>query len=303
MKIVSDRGADLSPEQMEGLDIHFAPLIITLNGVSYRSGEDIQNDEFYEMLASTESFPTTSQPSAGDLAEIYRKLAAEDPDILSVHMSSGLSGTYNSACQAAKMVPEANVTVFDTKTLAGAAGFQVEAAARAIKAGWEKSEILAMLERIRAATEAKFTLTELKYLIHGGRISHMKGLIASMLSIKPVIGVEKVGGTYEQLGQARTFKRAVEHLVDTMTKQYAPGTALRVMVTHASNPEGVQMLRDLVDSFFECDWLSVIPMSLALSAHTGPSMVGVGYAPLDAFSGLPWFKSHLLKPALAAAEV
>jgi DegV family protein with EDD domain len=302
MQLVSDRGSDLSSEQMEGLDIHFAPLTITLDGKSYKSGVDIQHAEFYELLASTESFPTTSQPSAGDFAELYRKVAADDPDILSVHMSSGLSGTYNSACQGAKMVPEANVTVFDTKTLAGAAGFQVEAAARAIKAGWEKSDILAMLERIRTATEAKFTLSELKYLIHGGRISHMKGLIASMLNIKPIIGVEKVGGTYEQLGQARTFRRAVEYLVDTMTKQYAPGTALRVMVTHAANPDGVKMLRERIDSFFECDWLPTIPMAPVLGAHTGPSMVGCGYAPLDAFAGLPWFKSKLRKPALAAAE-
>src|SRR5512136_2225327 len=97
MQIVSDRGMDMSPEQMEGLDIHLVPLTLTLDGKSYRSGVDIQPDEFYQLLATTESFPTTSQPSPGDFAEIYRQLAATDPEILSIHISSGLSGTLNAA--------------------------------------------------------------------------------------------------------------------------------------------------------------------------------------------------------------
>lgn len=288
MQIVSDRGVDLSAEQMKGLKIHFAPLIITLDGKSYRSGEDIQPKEFYELLAATESFPTTSQPSAGDFAALYRKLAADDPDILSIHMSSGLSGTYNSACVGAEMAPEASITVVDTKMLSGAAGLQVEAASRANNAGWTREAILSLLERLRAVTEAKFTLGELRYLIHGGRISHMKGLLASMLDIKPIIGVEKDNGTYVQLGQMRTLKKAIKSLADSITEQYAPGTALRVQVVHAANPDAADMLRNLIDSLFECDWLPTIPMAPILGAHTGPSMVGCGYAPSEAFADLPW---------------
>jgi fatty acid-binding protein DegV len=115
----------------------------------------------------------------------------------------------------------------------------------------------------------------------------MKGLIASLLNIKPLIGVEKVGGTYVQLGQARAFKRAVKGLVGLIAKQHAPGSALRIQVLHAYNPEGAAMLREQVDPLFECTWLPVGPMSLVLGAHTGPSMVGVAYAPLEAFAGIP----------------
>jgi len=185
------------------------------------------------------------------------------------------------------LVPEANVTVVDTKTLSAAAGWQVVAAARAVQAGWSKERILPMLERIGAASDSAYTLKELKYLIHGGRISHMKGLIASLLNIKPLIGVEKVNGTYVQLGQARTFKRAVKGLVGLIAKRHAPGSALRVQVLHAYNPEGAAMLREQVDQLFECTWLPVGPMSLVLGAHTGPSMVGVAYAPMEAFAGIP----------------
>jgi len=143
----------------------------------------------------------TSQPSAGSFAETYRRLAATDPDILSVHISSGLSGTVNAAQAGAAQVPEANVTIIDTKTLSAPAGWQVEAALRGAQAGWSKERILALVARIRDASDCLYTLDDLTYLIHGGRISHMKGLIASLLHIKPLIGVEKERGTYVQLAR------------------------------------------------------------------------------------------------------
>jgi len=289
VQIVTDSGTDLglSSEEAGELKIHVVPLVVTLEGQSYREGVDIQSDEFYRLLAATHHLPSTSQPSAGDFAETYRRLAATDPDILSIHMSSGLSGTLNAARAGAELVPEANVTHVDTKTLSAAAGWQVEAAARALKAGWLKEQVLALVERIGAASDSMYTLQDLKYLIHGGRISHMKGLIASVLRIKPLIGVEKENGTYVQLGQARSFKRALRGLVDRIAERHAPGSALRVQVRHSNDPEGAGMLRELVSGRFDCTWLPVRPLSLVLGAHTGPSMVGVAYAPVGVFAEVP----------------
>jgi DegV family protein with EDD domain len=289
VNIVTDSGIDLlfPPERLAELDIHVVPLVVTLDGQSFRENVDIQSDEFYRLLAATDSLPTTSQPSVGDFAELYRQLATSDPDILSIHMTSGLSGTLNAAQAGAKLVPEANITFVDTKTLSAAAGWQVEAAARALKARWPMRQVLALLERIGAASDSAYTLQELKYLIHGGRISHMKGLIASILNLKPLIGVEKVNGTYVQLGQERSFKRAVRGLVDRIAERHALGSALRVQVLHSQNPQGAAMLRELVDQRFDCTWLPVGPMSLVLGAHTGPSMVGVAYAPAAVFADIP----------------
>ncbi len=287
MHIVSDRGMDLAPEQMEGLNVHLVPLTITLDGKSYRSGVDIQPREFYQLLASTESFPTTSQPSPGDFADLYRELAKTDPEILSIHISSGLSGTLNSAHAGAQLVPEAKVTFVDTKTLSGAEGWQVYAAVRAAQAGWAIEKIVELAGKVAAVTDTIYTLNELKYLIHGGRISHMKGLIASVLNIKPVIGVEKVNGKYAQYGQARSFEKAVAKIAEHIATQYKPGTALRAQVMHAFNPEGAQLLRQKIDELFKCSWLPVGPIAPVLGAHTGPSMVGAAFAPLDAFPEIP----------------
>ncbi len=289
MQIVTDSGTDLSltQEQLSSLNIHVVPLTVTLDGKSYKERVDIQPEAFYPLLEASGNLPTTSQPSAGEFAELYKKIAATGEDILSIHMSSGLSGTFNSATAGAELVPEANITVIDTKTLSAAAGWQVEAAARAFKAGWSMDKVLALMERIGIASDSLYTLKELKYLIHGGRISHMKGLIATALNIKPLIGVEKVNGTYDQHGQVRTFKGAVKGLVDLMTKQHEPGSALRVQVLHSFNPEGAAMLRELVDQQFDCTWLPVGPMSLVLGAHTGPSMVGVAYGALSVFEEIP----------------
>ena len=289
MQIVTDSGTDLSlsSEQQSSLNIHVVPLTVTLDEKSYQEGVDIQPEDFYPLLEASGNLPTTSQPSAGEFAEIYKKIAATDADILSIHMSSGLSGTFNSAKAGAELVPEANITVVDTKTLSAAAGWQVEAAARAFKAGWLMDKVLALMERIGKASESLYTLKELKYLIHGGRISHMRGLIANALNIKPLIGVEKVNGTYAQHGQARTFKRAISGLVDLISKQHETASALRVQVLHSFNPEGAAMLRELIDQKFDCTWLPVGPMSLVLGAHTGPTMVGVAYGSLTEFDDIP----------------
>jgi len=289
MQIVTDTAADMYlPQQyMPELAIHIVPHAITLDGKTYLSGVDIQAEELQNLLMTTNSMPITSQPSSGKFAEMYKRLALTDPNILSIHMSSGLSGVVNAARAGAEMTPEANVTVVDTKTLCAVLGWQVAAAGRALKAGWSMDRIIALIARIGDASDSIYTLSDLKYLIHGGRIGHMKGLIASMLHICPLIGVEKVGGTYSQLGMARTFDQALNGLVKWMTHQHAPGTALRVQVLHALNPKAAALLHEKIDPLYKCDWMPLNFMSPALAAHTGPSMAGVAYAPVGVFGDIP----------------
>ena len=286
MQIVTDSGTDvhLTQQQMDDLAIHCVPLSVTLDGKTYREGIDIRNEDFYPLLEASDNLPTTSQPPAGVFAELYRKLAMTDAEILSIHISSGLSGTVNAARAGAAMVPEAHVTIVDTKTLSVPAGWQVEAAAHALKAGWSKEKILAYLKQIDLSTDVVYTLKELKYLIHGGRIGHMKGLLASLLNIKPLIGVEKVRGTYVQYGQARSFDRAIANISEFIRKKYPEGTPLRMQVVHANNPDGAKKLIEAVASHFNIDWLPTYRLSLVLGAHVGSSMIGIAFAPEELFT-------------------
>lgn len=287
MLVVTDRGADLSPQQLADLDIHFAPLTLTLDGRTYVSGVDIQPDEFYKLLAASQGMPSTSLPSLGDFVTLYRALAKHDQEILSVHISSGLSGTYQTALAAAQMAPEARITVCDSGTLSAAQGWQVEAAARAARAGWPVERIVALLAKIKSATNLVFTLPDLKYLIHGGRISHLKGLVASILDLKPLIAVSKQNGTYYQRGQARTFGRATAQLLDVIAQDHPRGARLRVQVMHTNNPQGAEQLRQMIGDRLTCAWLPSLPVAPVLGAHTGPGVLGIVYAAQDVFSELP----------------
>lgn len=286
MQILTDSAADLVPEQFAGLPVTYTPLNLHLAGKTYQSGVDLQPAEFYAMLEQTQEFPTTSQPSAGDFAALYRRLAEVDPEILSIHVSSGLSGTLSSAQQGAALVPEARITFFDSMTLSCPLGWMVQAAGRAIQLGWSKERILEMLEGLRGRTQGLFTLNTLKYLVHGGRISHLKGLLASLLSIKPIIGPEKVRGIYATYAQERTMQRALQRFPDIVS-QILPGlNRLRIQLLHGQNPEAVEALRQIMAQRFECHFEPVAVIAPVLGAHTGPSIIGLAAGDLEAFAGL-----------------
>jgi DegV family protein with EDD domain len=286
MQIVTDSAADLSAAQLEELHIHTVPLSVQLDGKTYRSRIDLQPDEFYTLLSQTESFPTTSQPSPGDFAALYRQLALIDPDILSIHISSGLSGTLNAARAGASMVPEAKVTFFDSKTLSSPLGWMVQAAAYALRNKWTVERILDQLCQMQAKTQGLFTLDNLKYLIHGGRISHIKGLVASILRIRPLIGPEKINGVYATFGQEMTLKRALNRIPEVVSSMFSEGQRIRVQLLHGQNQEGVEFLRQAISRKFTCQFDPVAVVAPVLGAHTGPSLVGLGVGDPDVFGGL-----------------
>jgi DegV family protein with EDD domain len=291
MQIVSDSGADISAPQMQQLGdftakIHAVPLMLTLNGKSYRSGIDIQPDEFYALLDQTSEFPTTSQPSPGDFADLYRTVAAQDKDILSIHISSGLSGTYNSARLGAKQVEsEANITLYDTKTLSAVQGWHVVAAAKALQAGKSLEEVLPILTQISTHANSVFTVAQLKYLIHGGRISHMRGLLGGILDMKPIIAVEHTEGKYAQQGVVRSLKKALNAVAEHGLKQFPQGTPMLMQVMHANSPTEADYLREILDKQYQATWLPTSSIATVLGAHTGTGMIGVAYAPVEKMQG------------------
>ncbi len=275
MKIVTDSGADLSFEECQKIDVVMVPLKVEVGGVSYQAGVDIDPEKFYDMMDASSTMPVTSTPSIGEFSEAYSKLAEEDDEILSIHISSGLSGTFNVAMQAAETIKNARIHLIDTLTLSGGQAWFVTAAARMRDAGRSMDEIVEKLGQLQKAISTHFTLPDLKYLIAGGRIGHLKGLLASLLGIKPVIEVSKEDGKYYDRVKKRSFTKAINGLTELTLKTHPAGSSLVAQVCAAANPEGSALLKESMNSVYKVQWLPDVMLGTALGAHTGRGLVGL----------------------------
>ncbi|WP_299028405.1 DegV family protein [uncultured Thermanaerothrix sp.] len=285
MLVVTDSAADFAPGQIEGLDIHVVPLYVMFGETTYRSGVDIDYETFYDRLRSGD-MPRTSQPSVGEFVSVYRTLAARDAEILSIHLSSALSGTLSAARMAATMVPEAKITFFDSGGVSVIVGWCAEMAARAVRAGWPLQRILQLLEQIREKMLGIFMLPTLKYIIAGGRVGHLRGLMGTLMNIKPIMGFDLGLGTIIEIGKEFSLRRAILAQADYIAKRFAPGTRLRVQVAHSRNLEGATLLMERLKTMFECCFLPPATIGPVLGAHGGEGIVGVGVAPMDIFEDL-----------------
>jgi DegV family protein with EDD domain len=280
MKIVTDCAADLTPEDVAALDIHVAPLFIQFPEGEV-SSNDITPDDFYRRLVSiAPRIPTTSQPSSGIFADIYKKLVETSNEVMSIHISSGLSGTIESARSGAAQLPGKMITIVDSLTLSGGERFQVLAAALGARAGRSKELILEQLVKIRAATEVIYTLETLEYLQRGGRIGRVQALAGSILGIKPLIRVEKSDGKYSNMGRARTIPKALETIANHIESLYGKDTPLWISVLHGQLAEQASTLSGLVKSKVTVGKMELLRISPVLGVHTGPGLVGLAAVPI-----------------------
>jgi DegV family protein with EDD domain len=286
MKILTDSAADLRADEKESLGIEVAPLVIQFLEREV-SAEDISPDDFYSRLsAMVPRIPTTSQPSAGAFADIYRRLGAEGEEILSIHISSGLSGTLESARLGAQQIPGADITHVDSLTLSGGQRYQVLAAAWGARAGWSREAVLEQLRTVREATEVIYTLETLEYLARGGRIGRVQALAGSLLKIKPIIKVDKEDGKYSTVGKGRTLKRTMEDIVGYLDEVYGSSTPLWISVMHGQMADQAEVLSEMVRQRLEVAKCETLRISPVLGVHTGPGVVGVAAVPIDLFKDL-----------------
>jgi DegV family protein with EDD domain len=285
MKIVTDCAADLSAEELEQLGILAAPLFINFPEGEINATE-ISADDFYNRLeAMRPAIPTTAQPSAGIFADLYRKIGEKDKDIFSVHISSGLSGTINSAHDGGGQVaPEVNVSFWDTLTLSGGERFQVMAAALAIKAGWAMDKVQERLTKIREKTEVIYTLDTLEYLARGGRIGRVKALAGSLLNLKPVIRVD-TDGKYSTVGNGRTLNQSMDMITATVGEKFG-NTPVWVTVLHGRFAEKADVLSKELKGKLNIAKLEMARISPVLGVHTGPGIVGAAIVPMELMNDL-----------------
>lgn len=285
MKIVTDCAADMSEQELKELGITEAPLYIQFPEGEISSA-DLSADAFYDRLeAMRPEIPTTAMPSTGLLAGIYSRLSSLDKHILSLHISSGLSGTINAARGAADdLQQKADVSFWDTMTLSGGQRFQVIAAAWAASAGWSLSAIQERLAAIREQTEVIYTLDTLEYLARGGRIGRVKALAGAFLHLKPIIRVDR-DGKYSSVSSARTIGKSLTVIAEHLRDRYA-AAPLWVTVLHGRFAEKAEELAVRLGETLNVARLEMRRISPVLGVHTGPGVVGAAVVPADVVQDL-----------------
>tara|TARA_B110000014_G_scaffold248971_2_gene223823 strand:- start:829 stop:1665 length:837 start_codon:yes stop_codon:yes gene_type:complete len=271
VKIITDSTSDIPESIISDLDIEVVPLNIHIGQDNFKHGVDIGTDEFYTKLLTGSELPKTSQPSPGEFLDVYNKFLDQSDAIVSIHVTSKLSGTYNSAIQAKS---ELNVTkpieVVDSATVSMALGLIVIRAAKIAKDGGTLEEVLKEIEHCSSNTEVLVVLDTLEYLEKGGRIGKASALIGSILSLKPILTVEDgIVGTF---GKARTFTKAMNSLEEAI-KGFTPVSDASVFY---STDKGVaDDMIDRLSGIVEPDKLVVSRIGPTVGTYAGPKAIAV----------------------------
>jgi len=269
IKVVTDSTADLPAEIANELGIEVLPVYIVWNNKSYRDGVDIKTEEFYRRLTASNILPTTSQPTIADFQNIYNKLAGKCEGIVSIHISSKISGTCNTALQAIKSLKgEFPIEVIDSQLNSIGLGLVAIGAARMAKAGKNLKEVVQEAKLAINQVQMLGVFDTLKYAIAGGRISKSVGSIINILNIKPMLTFKN--GEIVRAGLARTYSKAMERLV-AFVKRNLPVQDLAIV--HSAAFTAAEKLKQELGKLFPEDRILVNQLGAALGVHGGPGML------------------------------
>lgn len=275
--IITDSSANIPAEVQGGLNIHTIPLWLVWDNENYQDGVDITPSEFFSRLKTSPNLPTSSQPTAGEFLEFFRRIFEEtDADaIVNVLASSNISGTVACAEKAASQVPDLNVRVVDSLSSAMGLGLSTLAAARAAAAGKSLDEVVEAAEEMVRKNQMFFVVDTLEYLHKGGRISGGKRLLGTALQIKPLLHFEE--GYIRPYSQARTKRKAIELLLTTMEQRLAGQKMAEAAVMDVDAPEAGDDLAERVEARFAPLNLFRAGVSPVVGTHVGPGTVGVAF--------------------------
>lgn len=271
--IVADSTAYLPPDIIEKYQIQIIPLSVIWDGDTYLDGVDITTNQFYDRLEKSPSLPSTSQPSAGEFKACFSALLERGKDVAAILISSGISGTVNSALQAQAELDSTRIEVIDSQTAAMATGLHVIAAARKAVEGGTLNEVAQVAREAQSRTDIVFVVDTLEFLHKGGRIGGAKRFLGSMLNVKPIL--ELSGGKIEAVDQVRTQKRALERMIELIAEKAAGEQPLRMAVIHSNVPEMAQDLKEEVLATFSPEEIYISELSPAIGTHVGPGTLAI----------------------------
>ncbi|WP_238649821.1 DegV family protein [Paenibacillus piscarius] len=251
--IVTDSTSDIPPALAEQYGIEVVPLTLMFGEEAFRDNVDLTPEQFYERLPRSPQLPTTSQPSPVEYMNVYRRIQEQYPGspILSFHISSGLSGTYQSAVLAKSMLEEDGeaITVVDSLSASYGFGFMVVEAARLAQQGQEPAAILEQVERLRQSRKLYFLVDTLEYLQKGGRIGKASAILGTLLNIKPILSIDAEGIIYA-VEKVRGRKKAVARMIELFKADLPGVNNINVAVGHTAEPaSGEEFLRELAGHF------------------------------------------------------
>lgn len=273
--ILTDSTAYVPQEYVDSLPIQVIPLSVVWEGKSYRDGIDMKVEDFYTRLAKSSVLPTTSQVSVNAYQEMFKKLLDEGYQVLTLPISSGISGSVYSAFQAKESFKTDPIEVIDTKLVSMALTFQVLTAARAAKAGASLEECKNLAIKAYDHIGVYFTVETLKYLHMGGRIGGAQRLLGTALRIKPILSIRD--GKIDAVKSAITSAKAIEAMINLVEKDVAGKTPIRLSVFHANVPELAQSLLDRLIKQFNPEEAILSWVSPVVGSHVGPGTISIAY--------------------------
>jgi DegV family protein with EDD domain len=273
VKVVIDSGADIPPDIAAGLDITIIPLLVHIGGKTYQDGVDISGQAFYEELEATRSVTTTSLPSLDALTQAYRRLTGDGYDVVSIHISSKLSGTFNAALMAstADGVPPEAVAVVDSRSLSMAHGWVAIRAAEAAREGKSLDEVEEIANRASSRVGLFGALDTLEYVVRSGRLGKLPGTVGNMLNIKPILTV-RPGGDAAIIERLRSSEKALARIVE-LTAEQQP--LERLAILHGANEKGADLLLSMLQPLNPPQPVVTGHIGAVLGTHLGPGAVGV----------------------------
>lgn len=281
--LVTDSTAALSDEDRERLEVQVVDLYVIVDGEQRPDDGSIDLPAFYQAVLDSPRQSTTSQPSVGDFIDCYRPLLEEGREIVSVHISGGLSGTVEAARQAARALADEGhggerIRVIDSRITAGGLSFCVLAACNEIMAGGTVDDVVARVERTREAIDSLVMVDTLEFLRKGGRIGGAQAWIGGALRIKPLLKLEE---TMQPVDKVRTTSRAMEKLREFARREAAKGEEITWTVQHIQAPELAADLAAWCREAFQCEGAFLDEMSPIIGIHAGPGVVAIGIVPTE----------------------
>lgn len=273
--IITDSSAYLPKDVVDDLGIHIVPLTLHWEGKSYRDGIDITPQECYARMAEADTIPTTSQATVGEFTKIFQSLLDQDYAVLAMLISSGISGTVESAIKAKAQFGDAPLEVVDSKQVSMALGFIVMTVGRAAKAGASLAECRALVDETFPKIGVYFTVDNLKYLNKGGRINTAKRLLGAALNIKPLMEIRD--GKIELVESVISRKKAMQRMLDLVERDIAGREPVRISTFHAAaEKDNETLMAAAIERFNPVETVTTF-VSPVIGSHTGPGTLSLAY--------------------------